>query len=118
MKIAIIGAGPAGMTAAYQLSKELGKSVSAIDVYEKSAEVGGLSKSISLWEQRVDLGPHRFFSHDTTIAIRIASSAQKVTGNFRKSDTNMKAAKMPTAPALGVAEECELRSFGLSNKSK
>lgn len=55
------------MTAAYQLSKELGKSVSAIDVYEKSAEVGGLSKSISLWEQRVDLGPHRFFSHDSTI---------------------------------------------------
>ena len=49
---------------------------------------------------------------------RIAAGIQKVTGNFRKSDTNMKAAKMPTAPPLGVAEECELRSFGLSSKSK
>ncbi len=67
MRIAIIGAGPAGMTAAYQLSKELGKRVSSIDVYEKSDDVGGLSKSIKLWEQRLDLGPHRFFSHDTSI---------------------------------------------------
>ena len=67
MRIAIIGAGPAGMTAAYELSKELGKKLSSIDVYEKSDAVGGLSKSITLWDQRVDLGPHRFFSHDSSI---------------------------------------------------
>lgn len=67
MRIAIIGAGPAGMTAAFQLSKELGNKLSAIDVYEKSDTVGGLSKSITLWGQRVDLGPHRFFSHDSSI---------------------------------------------------
>ena len=67
MKIAIIGAGPAGMTAAYELSKEIGKSVTAIDVYEKAEAVGGLSKTITLWGQRVDLGPHRFFSHDSNI---------------------------------------------------
>lgn len=67
MRIAIIGAGPAGMTAAYQLSKELGGKLSQLDVYEKSEAVGGLSKTISLWDQRVDLGPHRFFSHDSSI---------------------------------------------------
>lgn len=67
MKIAIIGAGPAGMTAAYKLSSELGRSVTAIDVFEKSEQVGGLSKSINLWGQQVDLGPHRFFSHDSSI---------------------------------------------------
>ena len=67
MRIAIIGAGPAGMTAAYELSKEIGKSVTAIDVYEKAEAVGGLSKTITLWGQRVDLGPHRFFSHDSNI---------------------------------------------------
>lgn len=55
------------MTAAYELSRELGKSVTAIDVYEKSELVGGLSKSITLWGQQVDLGPHRFFSHDSSI---------------------------------------------------
>ncbi len=67
MKIAVIGAGPAGMTAAYELSKHIGSKISGVDVYEKSADVGGLSKSIELWDQRVDLGPHRFFSHDTRI---------------------------------------------------
>jgi protoporphyrinogen oxidase len=67
MRIAVIGAGPAGMTAAYQLSKSLGSKVTRLDVYETSSHVGGLSKSIRLWGQRVDLGPHRFFSHDPQI---------------------------------------------------
>lgn len=63
----MIGAGPAGMTAAYKLSEELGSKLAALHIYELSAQVGGLSKSIDLWDQRVDLGPHRFFSHDTKI---------------------------------------------------
>lgn len=67
MRIAVIGAGPAGMTAAYEISKQLGGKVTLLDVYEKSGQVGGLSKSIDLWEQTVDLGPHRFFSHDKKI---------------------------------------------------
>ncbi len=67
MRIAVIGAGPAGMTAAYEISKQLGNKVSTLDLFEKSDRVGGLSKSIELWNQRVDLGPHRFFSHDTRI---------------------------------------------------
>ena len=32
MKIAVIGAGPAGMTAAYKISEELGKKVSALHI--------------------------------------------------------------------------------------
>jgi len=67
MKIAIIGAGPAGMTAAYELAKELGGALSGLDVYEKDEAVGGLSKTITLWDQKLDLGPHRFFSHNTSI---------------------------------------------------
>ncbi len=67
MKIAVIGAGPAGLTAAYQLSKEIGKTVTQLDVYESSNAVGGMCKSISLWNQTVDLGPHRFFSKDKRI---------------------------------------------------
>lgn len=62
-KIAVIGAGPAGITAAYELTKK-GHSV---EVFEASPEVGGLSKTIDLWDQRVDLGPHRFFSNDTKV---------------------------------------------------
>jgi protoporphyrinogen oxidase len=61
-KVAVIGAGPAGMTAAYQISKYEGFEVS---LFEKSSSVGGLAKSIKLWNQTVDVGPHRFFSSDS-----------------------------------------------------
>ena len=61
--IAVIGAGPAGITAAYELTKAGYK----VTLYEASEKVGGLSKSIDLWNQKVDLGPHRFFSNDTKV---------------------------------------------------
>ena len=63
MRIAVIGAGPAGLTAALQLSQG-GMSV---DVYEANSQVGGLARSIDLWGERVDLGPHRFFSTDARV---------------------------------------------------
>lgn len=68
MKIAVIGAGSAGLTAAYQISKEIpsGK-VTTLDVYEAGSQVGGLAKSIHLWNQKMDMGPHRFFSHDKSV---------------------------------------------------
>jgi protoporphyrinogen oxidase len=62
-KVAVIGAGPAGMTAAYELAKQ----GVAVDVYEASDSIGGMSKSIQLWNQTVDIGPHRFFSDDTRV---------------------------------------------------
>ena len=62
-RIAIIGAGPAGLTAAYKLAKA-GVSV---DVYEAGSAVGGMAKTIKLWDQYVDLGPHRFFSSDPRV---------------------------------------------------
>lgn len=61
--ICVIGAGPAGITAAYELSKHGYQ----IDVFEASPHVGGLAKTIDLWGQRVDIGPHRFFSSDTRV---------------------------------------------------
>ena len=62
-RVAIIGAGPAGLTAAYQLSK----SGFAVRVFEAGSSVGGLAKTIDLWNQKVDLGPHRFFSSDSRV---------------------------------------------------
>jgi protoporphyrinogen oxidase len=61
--IAIIGAGPAGLTAGFILSKQ-GIDVS---VFEASDSVGGMAKTIPLWGQLVDLGPHRFFSSDPRV---------------------------------------------------
>ena len=63
MRVAVIGAGPAGATAAYVLTKN----GVAVDVYEASPHAGGLARSFSLWNQTVDLGPHRFFSKDKRV---------------------------------------------------
>jgi protoporphyrinogen oxidase len=63
MKVAVIGAGPAGMTAGYELAKQ----IKEVDVYEASSSVGGMAKTIDLWNQKIDIGPHRFFSNDTRI---------------------------------------------------
>ena len=62
-KVAVIGAGPAGITAAY----ELAKAGIYVEVFEAAPQVGGLAKTIDLWGQKVDLGPHRFFSNDARI---------------------------------------------------
>jgi len=68
MKVAVIGAGPAGITAAYQVAKEINNGkVIELDVYEAGEQVGGLAKSIHIWNQKVDMGPHRFFSHDKQV---------------------------------------------------
>jgi protoporphyrinogen oxidase len=63
MKVAIIGAGPAGLTAGYQLAMA-GHEVA---VFEAGDAVGGMARSLDLWGQRVDLGPHRFFSKDSRV---------------------------------------------------
>ncbi len=65
MKISIIGGGPAGISCGYALSKA-GKEVA---IYEEDTSVGGMAKSFDLWGQRVDLGPHRFFSKQKEINI-------------------------------------------------
>ncbi len=62
-RVAIIGAGPAGVTAAYQLAK----AGAMVDLYEAGASVGGMAKTIALWGQKVDIGPHRFFSSDRRV---------------------------------------------------
>lgn len=55
----IIGAGPAGLTAAYELHTRT--DIESI-VIEKSTYVGGISKTVSYKGNRIDIGGHRFFS--------------------------------------------------------
>jgi protoporphyrinogen oxidase len=57
--VAIIGAGPAGLTAAYLLSKK-GYDVTVIEKDERY--VGGISRTVEVDGYRFDIGGHRFFS--------------------------------------------------------
>jgi len=58
-RVVIIGAGPAGLTAAHELIEA---GCRDIVVLEASAVVGGLSQSVEYKGNRIDIGGHRFFS--------------------------------------------------------
>jgi protoporphyrinogen oxidase len=59
-KALIIGAGPAGLTAAYELLKQ-SKDIE-VTVFEESDSFGGISKTVNYNGNRMDMGGHRFFS--------------------------------------------------------
>ena len=59
-KVLIIGAGPAGLTAAFELlekSKDFD-----VTVLEESSVFGGISRTVNYKGNRMDMGGHRFFS--------------------------------------------------------
>jgi protoporphyrinogen oxidase len=57
-KVVIVGAGPAGLTAAYQLCKIGTSSI----VLEKDLVVGGISRTVHRNGYHFDIGGHRFFT--------------------------------------------------------
>jgi protoporphyrinogen oxidase len=57
-QVVIIGAGPAGLTAAYQLTKHGVKPI----VLEADDVVGGISRTVERDGWRFDIGGHRFFT--------------------------------------------------------
>lgn len=63
-KAIIIGAGPAGLTAAYQFLKET--DIVPV-ILEESDFTGGISRTAEYKGNRMDLGGHRFFSKNTQV---------------------------------------------------
>lgn len=63
-KIIIIGAGPAGLTAGYELLKKGGYQVV---ILEKTDRIGGISQTVRYKGNRMDIGGHRFFSKDDRV---------------------------------------------------
>ena len=55
---AILGGGPAGLTAAYTLGRRGDRGV----VFEADGQVGGIAKTVEFNGYRFDLGGHRFFT--------------------------------------------------------
>ena len=59
-KVVVIGAGPAGLTAAYELLKQHGGY--DVTVLEETDAIGGISRTVEYHGNRMDMGGHRFFS--------------------------------------------------------
>jgi protoporphyrinogen oxidase len=64
-KIIIIGAGPAGVTAGYELLKQ-SKDYEVL-ILEESSDIGGISRTVFCHGNRMDIGGHRFFSKDNRV---------------------------------------------------
>ena len=59
-KVIIIGAGPAGLTAGYELLKK--SKDFEVTILEESDKFGGISRTVNYKGNRMDMGGHRFFS--------------------------------------------------------
>ena len=62
-QVIVIGAGPAGLTAAYELLKQDPDGYQ-VTVLEESDAIGGISRTVVHNGNRMDIGGHRFFSKD------------------------------------------------------
>ncbi len=63
-QVVIIGAGPAGLTAAYKLLTETDYKPL---ILEESDVIGGISRTVNVGGDRMDIGGHRFFSKNDEV---------------------------------------------------
>ena len=61
--VVIIGAGPAGLSAGYELQNTENKTL----ILEKNYQVGGLAETKVFGNYRYDIGPHRFFTKNKEV---------------------------------------------------
>ena len=77
-RVAVLGAGPAGLAAAYHLVH------GGVDVvvYEAAPHVGGLGQSFDLWDWHVDLGSHIYAEGqplaDELLRVSIGTASHRV----------------------------------------
>jgi protoporphyrinogen oxidase len=85
----IIGAGPAGLTAAYELLKRT--DIKPI-VLERSEYMGGIARTVEYKGNRIDIGGHRFFSKSDRVMnwwlqflpLQTSQAAQEMIGYQRQ----------------------------------
>src|SRR5580658_2840361 len=91
----IIGAGPAGLTAAFELMKRT--DIQPI-VLEKSEDMGGISRTVRYKGNRMDIGGHRFFSKSDRVmkwwmdVMPVEGSAESQTITYQRQTREVAAA--------------------------
>ena len=63
-KIIVIGGGPAGLTAAYELQKN---NYSEITILETTNHLGGIATTATYHGNHMDMGGHRFFTKSKVV---------------------------------------------------
>jgi protoporphyrinogen oxidase len=100
----IIGAGPAGLTAAYELLKRTDyKPI----IFEMSSDIGGISKTINYKGNRIDIGGHRFFSKSERVMdwwqqilpLEGADSLETVESEIKYHNNNSTIQQSPDGPS-------------------
>lgn len=81
--VVIIGAGPAGLTAAYEILKK--DNSKKIVILEESDKIGGISRTHQYNGNRMDLGGHRFFSKDDRV-MNLWKEIMPLQGSLSKDD--------------------------------
>src|SRR5215467_12059423 len=99
----IVGAGPAGLTAAYEL---LARTRIQPIVLEKSEYMGGISRTVNYKGNRIDIGGHRFFSKSDRVMqwwLKIlplekrAGEQQEPTITYRRATTTVRVLEQEAA---------------------
>ncbi|MBI5680414.1 MAG: NAD(P)/FAD-dependent oxidoreductase [Methanobacterium sp.] len=103
----IIGAGPAGLTAAYEL---LDKTDIKPIIYEMTEDIGGISKTVRYKGNRIDIGGHRFFSKNDRV-MEWWQNIMPLQGAPAKDDAQI-------GRAIPISKECVKREIGTSETIK
>lgn len=102
-KAIIIGAGPAGLTAAYELVHRT--DIQPI-ILERSNDIGGICKTVNYKGNRLDIGGHRFFSKSDRVMkwwlniLPLESQPEEnLSLQYQKKSRQLDTSSFPTAPA-------------------